>query len=192
MNSRFAIGIAALGLAASAPALAQSDSNWNLTPAYSGYIGVSGGQSKFRTDCSSLFDCDQKDTAWKLYAGGRANEIFGVELGYTDFGKVRASGGDTKAWAGTLSLLAGVPLGDRFNIFAKGGGVYGRTDVKASPASLVETGHKNGWGTTFGVGAALGLVRNVQLRVDWDRYRLDFIGGRRDVDLLSAGVQMRF
>jgi hypothetical protein len=35
-------------------------------------------------------------------------------------------------------------------------------------------------------------VRNVQTRVDWDRYNLDFAGGSRDVDLLSAGVQMRF
>ena len=28
--------------------------------------------------------------------------------------------------------------------------------------------------------------------VDWDRYSLDFIGGRKDVDVLSAGVQVRF
>jgi hypothetical protein len=35
-------------------------------------------------------------------------------------------------------------------------------------------------------------VRNVQPRVHWDRYNLDFAGGSRDVDLLSAGVQMRF
>jgi hypothetical protein len=40
--------------------------------------------------------------------------------------------------------------------------------------------------------AALGVVRNVQWTLDWDRYNLDFAGGSRDVDLLSAGVQMRF
>ena len=32
----------------------------------------------------------------------------------------------------------------------------------------------------------------MQARVDWDRYSLDFIGGRKDVDMLSAGVQVRF
>jgi OOP family OmpA-OmpF porin len=193
MKASIAIGIAALGLAAAAPALAQSQSNWNpMSRNYSGYVGVSGGESKFRTDCASLFDCDTKDTGWKVYAGGKANEIFGMEAGYTDFGRVRASGGETDAWAANLSLVAGVPIGDRFSVFAKGGGIYGRTDVKASASSLVKTGHKNGWGTTWGVGAALGLTQAVQVRLDWDRYKLDFIGGSRDVDMLSAGVQMRF
>jgi OOP family OmpA-OmpF porin len=191
MNTRLAVGLAAVGIAACGSASAQSE--WTSTASNTrGYVGVSGGQSKFRTDCASFFSCDQKDTAWKVYAGSKVNEMFGAEVGYTDFGKVNASGGETQAWAGGISLLAGIPIGDRFSIFAKGGGVYGRTDVKASASSLVHTGHKNGWGTTWGAGAALGLARNVQVRLDWDRYKLDFAGGSRDVDLLSAGVQMRF
>jgi hypothetical protein len=32
----------------------------------------------------------------------------------------------------------------------------------------------------------------MQLRADWDRYKLDFANGRSDVDMLSAGVQFRF
>ena len=182
MRKSLAVGIAALGLAATGSAFAQASS----------YLGISGGEAKFRTDCSSLFTCDRKDTAWKLYGGVKGNEILGLELGYTDFGKINVSGGETDAWGGSLSLTAGAPIGDRFNVFAKGGGVYGRTDVKASASSLVDTGHKKGWGTTFGVGAALGLTNAVQVRLDWDRYRLDFAGGSRDIDLLSAGVQMRF
>lgn len=188
-----AIGVAALGLAASASAMAQSQSNWNpMSRNFWGHVGVSGGESKFRTECSSLFDCDTKDTGWKVYAGGRVNDIIGMEVGYTDFGSIRASGGDTEAWAANVSLLAGVPIGERFSVFAKGGGIYGRTDVRASGSALIERGNRNGWGTTWGVGAALGLTPTVQVRVDWDRYKLDFVGGSRDVDLLSAGVQMRF
>ncbi len=193
MKVSIAIGIAALAAAASANVFAQS-SDWR-SPGdreFWGYIGASGGQSKFRTECSSLFDCDRKDTGFKIYGGGKFNDLVGLELGYTDFGKIRASGGETNAWAGSLSLTAGLPIGDRFSVFAKGGGVYGRTDVRASASSLVDTGHKNGWGTTYGVGAALGLTRAVQVRVDWDRYNLDFASGSRDVDMVSAGVQMRF
>ena len=156
------------------------------------YIGASGGQSKFRTECSRLFDCDRKDTGWKIYGGSKWNDVVGFELAYTDFGNIRTFGGNTDAWAGSLSALVGVPFGDRFNIFAKGGGVYGRTDVNASPSTLLDTGHKSGWGWTYGVGASVGITRTVSARVDWDRYKLDFVGGRRDIDMLTAGLQMRF
>jgi OOP family OmpA-OmpF porin len=193
MKLKLAIGTAALATLASGNVLAQS-SQWP-SPMYKdswGYIGASAGQSHYRTDCSSAFNCDRKDTGFKVYGGGRIYDMLGFELGYTDFGKMQASGGDTEAWASGLSLVAGIPIGERFAIFAKGGGVYGKTDVRASAASLVQTGHKTGWGTTYGVGAALGVTRAVQVRVDWDRYNLDFAGGSRDVDMVSAGVQMRF
>jgi OOP family OmpA-OmpF porin len=156
------------------------------------YIGAAAGQSKFDTDCSSFFSCDKKDTAWKLYGGARINDVFGWEAGYTDFGKIAASGGETEAWAANLSALVGVPIGDRFSVFAKGGGLYGRTDVSASPSTLFDTGHKSGWGWTYGLGASVGITPTLSVRVDWDRYKLDFAGGRRDVDALMAGLQMRF
>ena len=183
MQKQIAAGLASVAFALVAPvAHAQPGS----------YLGIAGGQSKFDTDCSSLFSCDKKDTAWKLYGGSKINDVFGVELGYTDFGKIRASGGDTKAWAANASLLAGLPIGERFSVFGKLGGVYGRTDVNASPSTLFDTGHKSGWGATYGVGAAVGVTQNLQVRVDYDRYKLDFVGGRRDIDLLTAGVQYRF
>ena len=193
MSKTLASSAAALAVmaAAASPAFAQSI----FDPMPSGprnYIGVSGGESRFRTDCSSLFSCDKNDTAWKVYGGSGVNDVLGVELGYTDFGKIRVNGGDTKAWAGTLDLTLGVPIGDRFKIFAKGGGLYGQTDVDAPPSSLFDKGHKNGWGYTYGVGAALGITRTVQVRLDWDRHNMDFVGGSKDVDMYSAGVQLRF
>ena len=92
-----------------------------------GYIGASAGRSDFRTDCPDLFDCEKHDTGWKLYGGGTWNEVWGLEAGDSEFGKTNAGGGDVKAWAGNLSLTAGVPIGDRFRIFAKGGGTSSKT-----------------------------------------------------------------
>lgn len=193
MNFKLAIGLAAIGIAASGSALAQtSDYRSPMHKDFWGYIGASAGQSKFEAECSSLFSCDRKDTGYKIYGGGNINGMLGLELGYTDFGKIRTGGGQTDAWAASASLTAGIPIGDRFSIFAKGGGIYGRTDVRASASSLLNTGHKNGWGYTYGVGAALGITPTVQVRVDYDRYNLDFAGGSRDIDMLSAGLQMRF
>jgi OOP family OmpA-OmpF porin len=188
--------VALLGLAASGLASAQSSPGYRAPwdNGFWGYVGGSAGESKFKRECDRLLvtECERKDTGWKVYAGGKMNEVLGLEVGYTDFGRIRASGGNTEAWAIPVSLTAGAPLGSRFGVFGKVGGLYGRTDVDVSPTSIFDRGHKSGWGWTYGVGATAGLTQNLQLRVDWDRYKLDFVGGRDDVDMLSAGLQLRF
>ena len=193
MHARKMAAIAALGLLASGASMAQYATPWRGE--FWGYLGASAGESKFRTDCNrtiTQFECDTKDTGFKVYAGGRMNEWLGLEIGYTDFGRIRASGGEVDAWAVPLSLVAGVPFGERFSAFGKVGGLYGRTDVTASLDSLTSTGHKSGWGWTYGAGAAFAITPAIQIRADWDRHKLDFAGGREDVDMLSAGVQFRF
>jgi OOP family OmpA-OmpF porin len=187
--------VAALGLLASGTTLAQQNYSAPWRGDFWGYIGASAGESKFRTDCNrtvTQFECDTKDTGFKVYAGGRMNQWLGLEIGYTDFGRIRASGGEVDAWAIPLSLVAGVPFGERFSAFGKVGGLYGRTDVSASLEELIETGDKSGWGWTYGVGMAFAITPQIQLRADWDRHKLDFAGGREDVDMLSAGLQFRF
>jgi OOP family OmpA-OmpF porin len=188
---------ATMGLAASGATFAQAAPDYVMpwSHGFWGHVGVSGGESKFKRDCdhANVFDCDQRDSAWKAYVGGQFNDVLGLELGYTDFGKMRAAGGDTKAWGIPVTLLVGAPIGPRFNVFGKIGGVYGHTEVDASPVALVDTGTKTGWGWTGGVGAAFKVTPNLDIRADWDRYRLDFVGsGDQDVDMLSAGVQFRF
>lgn len=187
---------ALLGLMAAAPAFAQSDYRAPWRGDFWGYVGVNGGETKFRTECNrtiTQFECDRKDTGWKVYGGGRMSEIVGLEVGYTDFGRIRSNGGDTNAWAVPISLTVGTPLGQRFSAFGKVGGLYARTDVTVDlNDTFSASGDKNGWGWTYGAGATFAITPTVQIRADWDRYKLDFVGGRRDVDMLSAGVQFRF
>lgn len=188
--------VAALGLAASGAAFAQYDAPWRGD--FWGYVGASGGETKFRTECNrtlTQFECDRKDTGYKVYAGGRMSRVLGLEVGYTDFGRIRAGGGEVKAWAIPVSLTAGIPMGNRFSAFGKVGGLYGRTDVRPTFESVIEDegrGRKSGWGWTYGAGAAVAVTPALQIRADWDRYKLDFAGGREDVDMLSAGLQVRF
>lgn len=187
-----------LGVAASGSAVAQQTEDFRAPwrGGFWGYFGASAGESKFRTECrqgvTRFFDCDRRDTGYKVYAGGKMNQVLGLEVGYTDFGRIRASGGDTNAWAVPIVLTVGTPLGSRFGILGKAGGVYGRTDVTADPDEFFDDGKKNGWGWTYGIGATFAFSDSIQLRADWDRYKLDFVGGRRDVDMLTAGLQVRF
>jgi OmpA-OmpF porin, OOP family len=194
----FALVAATLGALASGSALAQSPdyaAPWRGD--FWGYLGASGGESKFRTDCNrtaTLFECDTKDTGWKVYAGGKFSQIVGLEVGYTDFGRIRTGTGDTEAWAIPVSVVVGAPFG-RFAAFGKVGGLYSRTNITRG-ADLNDTfsadPDRNGWGWTYGAGATFAITPAVELRADFDRYKLDFVGGRRDVDMLSAGVQVRF
>jgi OmpA-OmpF porin, OOP family len=197
MRNKFLTPLVTLaGLAATGSALAQAPTYyqpWQGNFWSTGYIGASAGESKFRSECANtnVFTCDQRDTAWKVYAGGSMSGVLGLEIGYTDFGRIHASGGETKAWAVPISLTAGIPVGP-VRVFGKAGGLYGRTDVNADPSTLFDTGHKSGWGWLYGAGASVAVSQNLALRAEWERYKLDFVGGRDDVDMVSAGVQFRF
>ena len=195
MHKSIVTAVTALGLAATGSALAQSDTHVPWRGDFWGGLGIAGGASKFHSACANtnVFKCDHRDSAYRVWADGQINRILGLEIGYTDFGRVSASGGETKAWAVPIELTLGAPIGDHLNIFAKGGGVFARTDVKVDlNDTFSNQGNRNGWGWTYGAGAAFGVTPNLWLRADLDRYRLDFVGGSRDVDLLTAGVQWRF
>jgi OOP family OmpA-OmpF porin len=186
--------VAALALAGAVPAFAQSDYRAPWRGDFWGYIGASGGESKFEANCrnTNVFQCDQRDTAFRVYAGGQMNRVLGLEVGYTDFGRIRASGGETNAWAVPIVLTAGFHA-DRWSVFGKAGGLYSRTDVNVDLNDTFSArGDRNGWGWTYGAGATFGITPNLHLRADVDRYQMDFAGGRRDVDMISGGVVWRF
>jgi hypothetical protein len=193
---RIATAAAALGILASGNALAQTDYRVPWNGDFWGYFGASAGESKYHSDCqqgiTQSFDCDSRDVGLKVFTGGKMNDLFGIEVGYTDFGKISASGGHTRAWAAPIVLTVGTPLGTRFGVLGKLGGAYSRTDINADPSQVANTGQKSGFGVTYGVAGTFAVSQSVQLRADWDRYRVDFASGRRDVDLLTAGLQVRF
>jgi len=191
-DNRILAALAILGLAASGPALAQSTTPVPWNGDFWGYIGASAGQSKFGTGCVDPFNCDLKDTAFRVYAGGRFNNYVSLEAGYVGFGRTDSNGGDANAWAVPFTLVMGAPFGRGFSAFGKLGGLYGRTDTTVDATTLLASGSRSGWGWTYGVGAAYSITRDFDVRIDWDRYKLEFADGRHDVDMLGAGVQLRF
>lgn len=157
----------------------------------SGYVGGNIGRTDFDADCRAGFGCDQRDLGFKLYTGGQLWRFIGLELGYVNVGKGEASGGSIKAQGVNLSVLANLPVSDRFNIFGKVGSTYGWTKTSAA-APGVATGSDRGFGISYGAGVGFDLARNWQLRGEWDRYRFDFKSGGRDVDMFSIGVAYKF
>lgn len=156
------------------------------------YIGGTVGRSDYDIGCAPDA-CDNNATGLKVFAGGKLYNILGLELAYVNLGRVDVGPGDARAQGANASLVLGVPLwADKLGVNAKIGTIYGWTKTNAALPGY-DSGEERGWGLSYGVGATYAVTRNVELRLDWDRYRFDFRGaGSNDADLVSAGLNFRF
>jgi OOP family OmpA-OmpF porin len=190
---------AALTLAYAFPALAQtssrSSSGTGLTMPYErgfwGHVGFSVGRGELDATCPPGSGCDDKDQAWRLYGGGKFNNMFGGEIAYIKLGDFNRGGGETDAEAWDLALIAGFPFANNWSVFGKLGAAYTRTEVTGTAPGL-QTGSVNGWGPRYGLGVQMGLTQNWAIRLDWDRYRFKMPGGRENIDTLLIGAQYSF
>lgn len=190
--------ILALGIGLAAPSFAQSQPPTTETArmpwerGFWGHAGVSFGQSKLLDDgCSAAFACDDKDQTFRAFAGGRFNNIFGLEFGAMNFGRFQGSGGETDGWGADIALLLGIPIGANSAIFGKAGVLYARTEVSGTAPGLA-TGKERGWGGRYGLGGQLGLTKEWALRADYDRFEVAAPGDHRDLETLMLGVQYTF
>lgn len=190
MNRKALIAITALSAAAfAAPAMAQRMSNMS-----SAYVGGSIGQSKFKGACDDAaagISCDDKDTAFRLFGGYQFNRNIAAELGYASLGKVKISGpgfsGDVEGTAWDLSAVGSWPFTNEFSVIGRLG--LARTEGKGG-GDIGGSDNKNA--VTFGLGAQYDFSRNLGLRGEWQRYKVNAAGDDSDVDVLSVGVLWRF
>lgn len=170
-----------------------SGSGFSLYSPGSSYAGFNAGQSDFSRLGTGLFSGDVKDTAYSIYAGSYFNPYLGLELGYTDFGKSKRGGGDTKAMGFNLSLVGKYPIGTSFNLLGKVGTTYGRTEVSSRPVSGIRAGKENGFGISYGVGAEYLFTPQLSAVVQYDEHRLEFAGTGRDrIGAATLGLRLRF
>ena len=190
-----ALTIAAVGSFASFASYAQSSDTSSLQMPYqkqfwtTGHAGLQIGRSKLDIDCPPGASCDNTANAFKAFAGGRFNNIFGGEVSYLKTWDFDRTTGNMNMQALNFGLLAGVPFGPNKNssIFAKAGLLWGHTE--AGSAS------QNGWGPSYGLGATIGVTRDWAVRLDWDRYRFKLpVAGsdRENVDMVFLGAQYTF
>jgi OOP family OmpA-OmpF porin len=181
------------------------------------YASVSVGRSAYDFECQhdTKLPCDENDkSAFKVAAGGRFAPAFGMEIHYVDLGDVSVPRlqGHTSAHGVNLSLVAATTAFDRIDFNARIGTVYGWTHTRQRDASIScildaphdptcnLSGRDHGFGLSYGAGLSTRIARQVQLRFDWDRYRLPFVegrdfrgvGGERDVGLWSVGFKFLF
>jgi len=136
--------------------------------------------------------CDRSDGAWKIFTGGEISRVFGVELGYVNLGEGRLNGGNVRAQGINLDLIANLPLGNYFNVFAKAGGIYGWTRTSGTLVPIGENGHEDGLNWHWGAGAQLDFNRYLALRLDYDRYRLDYVNHDDQTSAVTGNLVFKY
>ncbi len=176
MNKTTPIGAILLTLSISGTALAQNGF----------YAGASIGQATI-DGCSGVNNCDDDDTAWKIFGGWELNPNIAFEAAYADFGEISGSiGGSsvrTEADGWSLSAKGILPLNEKFDVFGKLGMII--WDVDGGGAA--SRGDDDGTDLMFGLGAQYMFNDQYGIVGEWEWYDID-----DDIDLFSIGALIKF
>jgi len=191
--ARSAIAFLALaaGTSAAIPAAAQGMHQF--------YAGGSIGQTTASDGCSGIIvpgvTCNDSDTAWRILGGYQIDRNFAVELGYHDFGKVKATGfgvnGEVTANVWELVAVGTLPLRNRFSVYGKLGGYRGDTNLRSNVGF---SGSDTNTDITFGVGGRYDFSPQIAFRAEYQAYQS--VGGSTvgssDFDVVSVGALFKF
>ncbi|MFB9146038.1 outer membrane beta-barrel protein [Halomonas alkalicola] len=204
------IATAALATLVATPALAQS---YPGVPDEGFYLGTAIGQAKLKNDTLDLLDdlganTDDKDTAFKLFAGYQFNPNFAVEASYVDFGDFTANAAvavngnivseNIKASADGFgfALVGRLPIDAGFSVFGKLGLIAwdGKVSgVARENGTVVFEGSDSADDIDpfYGVGVEY-VVNQVMVRAEFERYDISDSGEDFEIDLISASIGYRF
>jgi OOP family OmpA-OmpF porin len=170
-------------------------------PAAGFYVGGSVGQSSFDKDIVRELitsgRVDTSDTGFKVFGGYQFNRNFGLELAYVDLGKASYSGfagpdpvigGKVEVTGVNLSAIGAWPVAPNFDVFGKIGFLSWEDKASDVTAGDPFSDKIDGTDLSFGFGANWHLTKNVRLRVEWERFRVD----DTDADLFSVGAVYKF
>lgn len=149
------------------------------------YFGGSIGQAQVKVDDIagiSTADFDADDTGFKIIAGIRPLDWFGVEANYVNFGepedtvlgqRLKADGDGISAFA--VGFLAVGPV----DLFAKGGLISWDSDI---------SGGDGGTDLAYGIGAQF-RVWSISIRAEYEVFDAEDID---DLNMLSIGATFTF
>ena len=171
-----------IGLPGFALALETDTETAVVTP----YIGGSYGFYHM-TDDSDLTDLDEfKDdnTAWKAFVGGGLNRNFGLEIAHVDFKDAKKSQWEQKVEGQSIAAVIGWPILDSMRLYGKVGQFFWDTEVGFNNVKVDDDGDD----TFFGAGLQLGITPGLNLRLEYERYKVD----ETDIDLPSISAIISF
>jgi OOP family OmpA-OmpF porin len=168
--------LAVAALAAASAAQAQDNEAGFYAGAGVGMFDVEIDDFDDVDDTIDRYDSD--DTAWKAFAGWRANPYFAVELAYVNLGspddEILPDTTLTVETDGFAPYVVGtLPIGDWFELFAKAG--YYWYDVEARISTPVGNFSDSDSDSTFtwSAGAGLNVFEHVNIRLEYEKFDFD-------------------
>lgn len=184
MNSKtlWLAGLASVAIAG--PSVAAAESGL--------FVGGSIGSTTI-DDAFDGVDLDADATAYRIVGGYQFSDLFGIELGYQDFGDIDetivagpvASQASISADGWTLGGTLSLPVSDTFSLIGRAGVFFWDADVSVDGFSIDVPGDENPY---YGAGGRVEISKNLSLLGDWSRFELDDV----DTDVISIGFQYRF
>jgi OOP family OmpA-OmpF porin len=187
-----------------ASALALSGSLAATQASAQSFLGASLGQSDIDSDITAGLitsgSVDGKDTAFKLFSGYMFNRHFGVEGAYVDLGEVSysgnfgaalVSGGKVEVSGFNVAALGSYPISEQFSVFGKIGLFIWEAEASDVTAGVPFTTANDGTDLSFGIGVSYNFTRNLGVRAEWERFKVELFNDA-DADLLSIGIVWRF
>ena len=145
------------------------------------YVGIGAATADNKSS-------DEYKTNAKIYGGYEFDQNWGVEAGYTDFGKENTGIGNVK---GSGTYVAGkytVPLGDRFSGYGKLGVSYNERKYSDGLGSQVNNYDTGLYG---GVGVEYKLNEKLAVNAEYERYGKDKTFGAK-ADVYTVGLKYGF
>lgn len=152
------------------------------------------------------FDSDEQDFGYKIFAGYQVNQNFAVESGFFHPGEFsytastlpagsRSGSLDFKGW--NLDLVGLLPFTKRSSLFARVGVHMSEATVNYAGTGAVTVltpyARDSGMNYKVGLGYQYQVDKQVSLRLEAERYRLDdAVGHSSDIDLYTLNVIYRF
>jgi len=166
------------------------------------FVGGSIGQSDISDDITAgLIDANQavdgKGTAFKIFGGYMFNQHFGVEGAYVSLGDVSYSGsfqgaavtgGKVEVSGFNVAALGSYPVTEQFSVFGKIGLFIWDAEANDTTGGVPFSGKTDGTDISVGVGVGYDFTRNLGVRAEWERFKLD----DADANLISVGLVWKF
>lgn len=186
--------LTAIAFATIAISAAQAQSLQNV------YVQGNVGASKLNLDCSGAAKCDDKDVGVKALVGYNLGNGFSAEVGYTNYGKVKAEGdinGDAftlnlKGQAFTLGAAYAYPLSQEFSLIGRAGLSVNKTKAEATLGTASGSESETKTKPYFGLGVAYAIDKSIAVGADVDFTKFEFGGESATASNLSAFVRYSF
>ncbi len=148
------------------------------------YFGGTIGPSEGKSYCSGESNCEDEDTAWKIFTGYKITNNLSAEGAFVNLGDMHKSGENSDVSAFTATAVGSLPINQQFDIFGKIGAMRWSSDNTESKES--------GYGVTYGIGAKMNLSDTMKLRAEWEKFPGVETSGSEETDMnmLSVGVEL--